>query len=698
MLSRGLIEQAKGRLAERLGISAEEAFAYLTDVSQRTNTRVVDVAADVMGADGGRPDDAPAARRLVQLRAATAAVADVADLLPLLARDGGLDAGAVALFAAEADGALRLVAADGWAARTVADWRWVPSAIRTPAGEAIRRGEPVWLDGMADPGGLTLIGPGPRRAALPLRVDGGIRAALEIVWETAAEFDDGLKQRVSAAAGVAAGWLASAVRSDDAPVAAELSERWLHVVVDAQVVPAAVLTPLWTEDGVVEDFRIDYANAAALGVWGGSPRGRRLLDTDPASLTNGTFDAYARAYESAAEPGVGAARCGPWLVVSWQSDGRERADDLRVATMERLGCFGWGEWSAAGEPLAFSPGLAAILGRPAHRDGVPLDRLLAGAVPEDRDRTDAALKALRQGEEQDFEFRWQGGNARPRAIRVVASTRADHRGGVRAIVALFQDLSEARRHEAEAVSASGRLAAQRMQAAVERAQTEQLRATFFPPPRARQRHGPLTVVARHTAPAGIHRFRGDFYEATAVAGGFVLAVGDVFGSGVQAANAMVRLRHTSRVLALSGLGPAEILTLLNRDLCMDEEPSLASLILARLSADGRSLSWAQAGHFSPLLIRDGRARSLRRPRGDILGLTGEARFTASSVELGEGDLLVMFTDGVLHRWSQDASPTRRLAAECVAAAGAEDLLDRLLPAAEDEACLVAVEWPSARSG
>ena len=42
-----------------------DAFAYLTDVSQRTNTRVVDVAADVMGADGGGPDDAHAARRTV---------------------------------------------------------------------------------------------------------------------------------------------------------------------------------------------------------------------------------------------------------------------------------------------------------------------------------------------------------------------------------------------------------------------------------------------------------------------------------------------------------------------------------------------------------------------------------------------------------------------------------------------------------
>ena len=49
MRSRGLIEQAKGRLAERWGVDAERAFAMLSQQSQETNVRVVDVAAEIMG-------------------------------------------------------------------------------------------------------------------------------------------------------------------------------------------------------------------------------------------------------------------------------------------------------------------------------------------------------------------------------------------------------------------------------------------------------------------------------------------------------------------------------------------------------------------------------------------------------------------------------------------------------------------------
>jgi serine phosphatase RsbU (regulator of sigma subunit) len=234
-----------------------------------------------------------------------------------------------------------------------------------------------------------------------------------------------------------------------------------------------------------------------------------------------------------------------------------------------------------------------------------------------------------------------------------------------------------------------------MQAAFERAQTEQLRGAFFPPPWTIRPYGELTVVARHVAPSGIRSFRGDFYEIDQSDNGLLLAVGDVFGSGIAAAHAMVRLRHTARALTLTGLAAADVLALLNQELCRDEQPPMASMVLANLDPDGRTLTWAQAGHFSPILVRDGRARSLRRPRGDILGLLSSSRYGRAKASLQPGDLLVFFTDGVLQRWDGDASPIRKLAAECAqahATNGAKSLLDRLLPPAEDEACLMAVEW------
>jgi serine phosphatase RsbU (regulator of sigma subunit) len=119
---------------------------------------------------------------------------------------------------------------------------------------------------------------------------------------------------------------------------------------------------------------------------------------------------------------------------------------------------------------------------------------------------------------------------------------------------------------------------------------------------------------------------------------------------------------------------------------------LASLILAEVDDVRRTVSWAHAGHYSPILVRSGRARSLRRPRGDVLGLLGDSVYTQSTVRLQAADLLVLFTDGVFQRWGPEG--LRRLGSECewaYANGGAEALMERVLPPAEDEACLVAIE-------
>jgi hypothetical protein len=163
---------------------------------------------------------------------------------------------------------------------------------------------------------------------------------------------------------------------------------------------------------------------------------------------------------------------------------------------------------------------------------------------------------------------------------------------------------------------------------------------------------------------------------------------------------MVRLRHTAAAFAIDGRGPAEVLSLANRELWSDEEPPLASLVLASVSEvtedDEHTVSWAQAGHYSPILVRGGKARSVRRPRGDLLGLSADTRYTQGALTLRPGDLLLFFTDGVFQQWVTHAAPVRRLAEACERAhrdGRAESLVATVLPPAEDEACLVAMEWP-----
>jgi serine phosphatase RsbU (regulator of sigma subunit) len=152
------------------------------------------------------------------------------------------------------------------------------------------------------------------------------------------------------------------------------------------------------------------------------------------------------------------------------------------------------------------------------------------------------------------------------------------------------------------------------------------------------------------------------------------------------------------MLAVAGQGPADVLAALNRDFGTDDQPPLASLVLAEIAADGRSVAWAQAGHYSPILVHDGKARAVRRPRGDLLGLSPTTQYGRGTIQLGPGDLLVCFTDGVFQHWGGSEAPVRRLANECEEAqreGGLAALLRRVLPPAEDEACLVALAWPTA---
>jgi PAS domain-containing protein len=692
MRTRGLIEQAKGRLAERLGLDAEAAFQYLSNRSQETNVAVIDLAAELMGAQSDV--DGVLDRRTVRLRAGLDAAAGTDDLVQALADDDVTGAVAVALFAVEADGALRLLAAHGWPAGLASDWRWVPSAVRTPAGEAARHAEPLWL---TDAGGWTLIGPGRARAALPVMTDGAVIAVLELAWSDQARFDPPTRQRLLSLAQAAGGWLASA--TTEAPTLHSGADpRWAEAVVEAMVTPAAVLTPLWSDDGAIQDFSIDWANRRAVVAWASaaSPVGRRLLDVDPDRLHDGTFDTYVRAFDGEPPPAgpIGAARVGTRLIAAWPAPtGYDKAHDVRLSMMEELGQLGWSEWSRTLRPLFFSPGLYRLLGLSPDRGPLELDRLLAEVAPEDRtllkSTMDTVAREQRQATADVVLYR---GDGQPRTVRIVAVPRIDHRDQTRAVLALFQDRTEYRQAE----RAADRLAAQRVQAAVERAQTERLRAAFFPPPWTRRRYGPLTVIGRHAAPSGIQTFRGDFYQVSQLDGRLMIAVGDIFGSGVAAAHTMVRLRHTAAAFALDGRGPAEVLSLVNRELWSDEQPPLASLVLASIAADEHTVSWAQAGHYSPILVRDGKARSVRRPRGDLLGLGADTRYTQGSVTLGPGDLLVFFTDGVFQQWAAHAAPVRRLAEACERAqheGGAESLVATVLPPADDEACLVAVEWP-----
>jgi PAS domain S-box-containing protein len=162
---------------------------------------------------------------------------------------------------------------------------------------------------------------------------------------------------------------------------------------------------------------------------------------------------------------------------------------------------------------------------------------------------------------------------------------------------------------------------------------------------------------------------GDWFDVIELPGHrTALVVGDVMGRGLRAAVAMGELRTAVRTLALLDLEPAEVLSQLDEiarglgapggvqqatraarrpreaDL---SEIYLATCIYAVYDSVTRRCTFANAGHLPPVLVEPGEsALMLDVPPGMPLGVGGEP-FEEVEVELPEGALLALYTDGLV---------------------------------------------------
>jgi serine phosphatase RsbU (regulator of sigma subunit) len=180
----------------------------------------------------------------------------------------------------------------------------------------------------------------------------------------------------------------------------------------------------------------------------------------------------------------------------------------------------------------------------------------------------------------------------------------------------------------------------------------------------------LEVGARY-APAGEGvEVGGDFYDAFAVEGGrWLLVVGDVRGKGVDAAAVTGLARHTIRSIAMYEARPSAILAHLNRVLLAAEADRVAALrsfdepawelteprfctvavALVEPRPGGAGVVVCSGGHPLPMVARaNGRVEAVGRP-GSLLGASAEIELTDVDVDLGPGDALVCFTDGIVER-------------------------------------------------
>jgi serine phosphatase RsbU (regulator of sigma subunit) len=328
MRNRAVIEQAKGVLVERLGITPDQGFDHLVRLSQRTNIKLIEIAAAIVGTTAPDPnapdvvnliDDelrqfvaqtrertakkpppkrttrAPedealqAQHQLLSARIASARSYDeIADALGT-ASTGWPKPHTVALTLLDPDGAQRMVGTFGISGEVRSQWSRIPPSPALPMDVAVQERETIWL---ADPeavrkrfpvmedlpfGGATVI-------SAPIIADERVLGCVLMAWADELPAGDGPRKYISAL-------VEPVTRRVDQLIGDEIAHAWFHpsgeinpaqvwlpTVIDALHNPAGLLSPV-AEDGQIVDFRLEYVNAL----------GRRVIsaarvDPDEATL------------------------------------------------------------------------------------------------------------------------------------------------------------------------------------------------------------------------------------------------------------------------------------------------------------------------------------------------------------------------------------------------------------------------------
>ncbi|MEU8976172.1 SpoIIE family protein phosphatase [Streptomyces monashensis] len=160
-------------------------------------------------------------------------------------------------------------------------------------------------------------------------------------------------------------------------------------------------------------------------------------------------------------------------------------------------------------------------------------------------------------------------------------------------------------------------------------------------------HTGLELASRYQPAQATSEVGGDWYDVIPLADDkTALVVGDVMGNGIDAAATMGRLRTATCAYADLGLAPEAVLQHLDKITC-DLEHYIVTCLYAVYDPRRRRCHIANAGHMPPALSRPGSEPTLLDlPSGAPLGVGG-IRFETTTTDLGPGDLLVLYTDGLV---------------------------------------------------
>ncbi|WP_083958511.1 PP2C family protein-serine/threonine phosphatase [Herbidospora mongoliensis] len=244
-----------------------------------------------------------------------------------------------------------------------------------------------------------------------------------------------------------------------------------------------------------------------------------------------------------------------------------------------------------------------------------------------------------------LELRAADGRRLPVLVTSVIKTSGD--GQPQLVRTTIFDATDRRAYEQELLRA-------RREAEQERRRLQELVTTLqasLLPPSLPQVPGLRTATLYHIASRD--EVSGDFYDLFQISRDrWAFFLGDVCGKGAGAASVTSLIRYTLRAAAAYDGDPLSMLTTLNTALFREyrsEDPRYCTVIVGVLTPDGDgfTVALASGGHPPALLLGADGEVAFRQTRGGMLvGMLADAVFTTTSVRLGPGDTLLLYTDGL----------------------------------------------------
>ncbi|MBN1193021.1 MAG: SpoIIE family protein phosphatase [Coriobacteriia bacterium] len=203
----------------------------------------------------------------------------------------------------------------------------------------------------------------------------------------------------------------------------------------------------------------------------------------------------------------------------------------------------------------------------------------------------------------------------------------------------------------------------------ERQLTRQLRGTFFSVPRVLRG---FEMGHLYHAATGISTVGGDFYDVVPLSSGQLgVLIGDVSGHGFEAAGLTSLVKSAMRSEALKLPSPQLVMDHANELVIHGAEPNeFVSAFFGLIDGQTGDMVYSLAGHPPPVIVRADGSQTLLPNDGGVLGVIDHIRYTNHDVHLGVGDMLVMYTDGLIEARSPvgEQYGTERLVSACAVAA------------------------------